>query len=70
MASPHLDWAALMRLGLGHQGLHPDAFWALTPYEFSLMLGLDPTEKPLRFQGFADLMAAYPDSAQPVRKDP
>ncbi|MCF6443484.1 phage tail assembly chaperone [Nereida sp. MMG025] len=63
MPADGLDWGALMRVGLGQAGLPPATFWAMTPYEFSLSLGLEPPQTPLRFQGFADLMAAFPDGA-------
>ena len=34
-----LDWPALMRAGMQGLRLTPDAFWALTPAEFQMMLG-------------------------------
>ncbi len=35
------DWPALMRLGLRGLGLAPGTFWALTPLELVIKLGLD-----------------------------
>lgn len=42
-----MDWPALMRVGIGQRGLLPAHFWALTPFELMLVLGLDALEKPL-----------------------
>lgn len=55
------DWPGLMRLGLGHLRLHPDAFWALTPRELMLMLGIDPGSAPMGRARLAELARAYPD---------
>lgn len=59
--STGFGWAGLMRAGLHGLGLHPDAFWALTPAELRLMLGADTGRAPLLSDGLAALMAAYPD---------
>lgn len=45
--APRLDWAGLMRAGMGLRGaagwgLPPAVFWALTPAELALMLGIEP----------------------------
>ena len=37
-----LDWPGLMRAGITGLGLKPAEFWALTPAELALMLGLEP----------------------------
>lgn len=37
-----IDWPGLMRAGLHGLGLKPWEFWALTPAELALMLGIDP----------------------------
>lgn len=68
--APPLDWAQLMRLGLGVLGRSPDAFWAMTPVELTRALegaGVIPVagqsrgiERPI----LEALMSAYPD--QPV----
>jgi uncharacterized phage protein (TIGR02216 family) len=40
------DWKAMIRAGLGGLGLHPGAFWDLTPAELAAMLGLDQPAAP------------------------
>ncbi len=62
--SRRLDWPALMRAGLQHLRLSPDAFWALTPAELLLMLGLDG-RGALDRTGLDRLLAAYPDEKGP-----
>lgn len=67
-AAGAVDWAALMRLGLGVLRLPPEAFWAMTPVEFqralegagviapgggSAWMGRDALER---------LMARFPDA--------
>lgn len=59
-----MDWPALMRAGLNGLGLTPAEFWALTPAELQLMLGLTEARAPLLRDGLAALMAAYPDRAE------
>ncbi len=56
-----IDWPALMRAGIGRNRLHPDFFWALTPAEFMLMLGIDTANAPLTRDRLDALAAAYPD---------
>lgn len=34
-----IDWAGLMRAGIGGLGLTPTDFWGLTPAELALKLG-------------------------------
>ncbi|MEM6308186.1 MAG: rcc01693 family protein [Pseudomonadota bacterium] len=60
-----LAWAALLRLGLSQLRLRPDQFWALTPAELMLMLGVTPQATALTRDGLAVLMARFPD----VEKD-
>lgn len=62
--NPKMDWAALMRAGLQGLGLHPDAFWRLTPVELQMMLGDFGARAPLLSQGLDALMAAYPDKTE------
>lgn len=57
-----LAWSDMLRLGLGHLRLRPDQFWALTPAELMMMLGLSPGHGALTRDGLSDLMAAYPDT--------
>lgn len=57
-----LDWAGLMRAGLQGLRLHPDQFWALTPAELAMMLGIGGPAAPRMDRGrLADLAARYPD---------
>ncbi|MEM9434925.1 MAG: phage tail assembly chaperone [Pseudomonadota bacterium] len=41
------DWPNLLKMGVREAGLKPNEFWALTPAEVTLLLGLDAVEKPL-----------------------
>ncbi|MFB2593675.1 rcc01693 family protein [Paracoccus sp. p4-l81] len=57
-----LDWPGLMRAGIGGLGLEPDRFWALTPAELALMLGLSGAEaEPMDRNRLAAMAAAWPD---------
>ena len=56
------DWAALLRCGVRQCGLRPAEFWALTPAEFGVLIGVDEGGPALSRDGFAALMAAYPDA--------
>lgn len=56
-----MDWAALMRAGLGALGLRPAEFWTLTPAELWLMLGTDMTAAPMARQRLEELSRAFPD---------
>lgn len=55
-----MDWAGLLRLGVGRLGLRPSQVWALTPGELRLMLGPE-ISAPLGRGGLDALMARYPD---------
>ena len=59
-----LDWPALMRAGMQGLRLTPEAFWALTPAEFQIMLGQPGQPSPLLSDGLAALMAAWPDDTE------
>ncbi len=50
-----------MRAGMRGLGLTPAEFWALTPAELRLMLGVDRAAGPLTRDGLAALMTAFPD---------
>lgn len=65
MSGAALDWTGLMRVGLRELRLHPDAFWALTPAELALMLGLDRAPAPMSRDRLADLARLYPDARAP-----
>ncbi|MEQ3625339.1 MAG: rcc01693 family protein [Celeribacter sp.] len=58
-----LDWPGLLRLGLTRLRLRPAEFWALSPVELLLMLGLAPGGgvTPLTRAGLSALEAAFPD---------
>ncbi len=61
-----LDWPGLMRMGLGPArlgglGLTPAEFWALTPAELALMLGVEARGAAMTRDWLAELVARYPD---------
>jgi len=56
-----IDWAGLMRAGLGTLGLAPEVFWRLTPVELRIMLGVDAAASPLTRARLDDLARAFPD---------
>ncbi|MEM6636092.1 MAG: rcc01693 family protein [Pseudomonadota bacterium] len=56
------DWPALLRVGLQGLRLRPEAFWALTPYELTVLLGKDGQGAPLSRAGLDRLAQAFPDS--------
>lgn len=58
------DWPALMRAGIGRLGLRPRDFWALTPVELRLMLGLEAGPAPLSRQRLEELAARFPDTVK------
>ncbi len=60
---PQIDWPALMRAGLRGLGLTPACFWALTPAELCLMLGLSEPARGMSRGRLDALMALYPDAA-------
>ena len=64
-----LDWPGLLRAGLVRLRLKPAEFWALTPHELMLMLGLGqggPT--PMARARLDELARAFPDRT-PERDD-
>ncbi len=63
-----LDWAGLMRAGLHGLRLTPAQFWALTPAELLMMLGVDAASAPMARARLDALSRAYPDRP-PVRQD-
>ncbi|MEM9785023.1 MAG: rcc01693 family protein [Pseudomonadota bacterium] len=56
-----MDWAGLMRAGLGGLHLRPAEFWALTPIELQMMLGLSGNEAPMGRGRLDALLQAFPD---------
>jgi uncharacterized phage protein (TIGR02216 family) len=59
-----LDWPGLMRVGLMHLGLSPEAFWRLTPVELRLMSGAETVVPPLTRARLEELARAYPDAGE------
>ena len=57
-----LDWPGLMRAGLQGLRLRPAEFWALTPAELQIMLGLDRAQAPMGRDRLDDLLRAFPDT--------
>ncbi len=58
------DWPGLMRAGMVGLKLTPAQFWALTPAELLLMLGLDAARPPMARARLEELAAAYPDKGK------
>ncbi|MBC7155311.1 MAG: phage tail assembly chaperone [Rhodobacteraceae bacterium] len=58
------DWPGLMRAGMRGLGLAPDTFWALTPVELLVMLGLEAGSAPMTRAGLEALARDYPDDKQ------
>ena len=56
-----LDWPGLMRAGIRGLGLRPDQFWALTPAELALMLGIEFGAGAMTRGRLDALMAEFPD---------
>ncbi|MBU9696266.1 phage tail assembly chaperone [Rhodobacteraceae bacterium HSP-20] len=57
-----MDWAGLMRAGIGGLRLRPAEFWALTPAELRLMMGMGAAlVPPLSRARLEELAAAFPD---------
>ena len=61
--SASFDWPAMMRAGLRHLGLKPAEFWALSPVELMLMLGLEGGPPGMARARLEELARAYPDRA-------
>jgi uncharacterized phage protein (TIGR02216 family) len=66
-------WASVLRFGLGHLRLPPDAFWRLSLTELNALAGADARPETTTRTSLQALMALYPDSrgepAQHTRKD-
>lgn len=63
-AAHGLDWPGLMRAGIRSLGLRPAEFWALTPAELALMLGVEFGAGVMSRSRLDDLMARFPDRAR------
>ena len=58
------DWSAMMRLGMGRNGLTPTDFYDLTPAELMISAGLDSSGVPAAGRDWLeDLIAKFPDEA-------
>ena len=64
-----IDWAGLMRAGIGRLGLAPEVFWRLTPVELRMMLGAEQAAPPLTRARLAELAAAFPDVSEKGKGD-
>ena len=56
-----INWPRLMGAGLRGLGLKPVEFWALTPAELMLMLGVGGGDAPLTRDRLDQLIRAFPD---------
>lgn len=61
-----LDWAGLMRAGMRGLRLRPDQFWALTPAELALMLGVEAGPPAMTRDRLAELAARFPDRPRDI----
>lgn len=55
------DWPELMKAGMTGLGLSPDAFWQLTPAEFSFLMGDGAQGQPLDRTAMDAFLAQFPD---------
>lgn len=63
------DWPGLLRAGLHGLGLKPAEFWALTPAELMLMLGVDEASAPMGRARLEELTRAFPDRVKGARHE-
>ncbi len=66
--APGFDWPTLLRLGLRGLGLRPAQFWALTPAELLLMLGLDGAPAAMGRARLEELARAFPDRVSELKQ--
>ena len=59
-----LDWPGLMQAGLCGLRLKPSEFWALTPAELQIMLGLNAGNAPMGRSRLDALSEAFPDKTE------
>lgn len=55
-------WASVLRFGLGHLRLPPDAFWRLSLMELTALIGAPDAPAIATRQGLEALMAQFPDT--------
>lgn len=65
-----LDWAGLLRAGLLGLRLRPAEFWALTPAELALLLGVQGRPAAMGRARLRALMQAHPDAATHRKETP
>ncbi|WP_374291699.1 rcc01693 family protein [Paenirhodobacter enshiensis] len=70
MTGGSLDWPGLMRAGMRGLGLRPAEFWALTPAELALMLGVEASNPPLTRARLREMAARWPDRGTAPGADP
>jgi uncharacterized phage protein (TIGR02216 family) len=66
-------WASVIRFGLGHLRLTPDAFWRLSLPELTALIGGAGAPQTATRRGLEALMAQFPDTRSPgagFAKDP
>lgn len=61
-----IDWPGLMHAGMarpeaGGLGLRPAEFWALSPVELRIMLGLQDSAPGMDRARLGELLAQFPD---------
>jgi uncharacterized phage protein (TIGR02216 family) len=54
-------WASVLRFGLGHLRLTPDAFWRLSLPELHALLGTSEVPATSTRQELEELMVLFPD---------
>lgn len=60
--SRRVDWAGLMRLGIGRLRLAPETFWSMSPREFAAALEGAGVAAPVGQAHLGKLMARFPDA--------
>ena len=63
------NWPSVLSAGLGGLRLNPDEFWAMTPYEFQLLIGNTRTFAPLNRRRLTELVEKYPDQTEEGKND-
>lgn len=69
MGADGLDWPAMIRAGLHGLQMHPRDFWALTPAELMVMLGVERGQAPLSRARLGELLDMYPDQSGGLRDE-
>ena len=59
-----INWPDLIVTGLQHLGLRPDQFWALTPGELMVMLGVFQGGQAMTRGRLEALSEAFPDKEE------